>query len=611
MGYVVGDEQVSPGQLQEHVRGVLPEYMVPAAVVMLDEMPLTPSGKIDRKALPAPESMSAEREQPFVAARTPVEELLASVWREVLGVGEVSIRDDFFSLGGHSLKATQVLARVHKSLNIQIGLREFFHSPTIEGLSKLISSEKRTDYIAIKPVAEQPFYDLSHAQKRLWVTCQSEDASVAHNLAGAFVLEDKLKPEVLEQALRTLVERHESLRTSFVVVNGQPKQRIQEDSLFALERIDFSGDENGEERARELADEESRMPFDLEVAPLLRAKLVKIDAGKYVFLLTIHHIVSDGWSMNVLVKEMLELYRSYAQGGENSLAALKIQYKDFAGWQNEQLTGTRLTEHRQYWSDKLAGELPSLRLPFDYPRPPAQTFNGDNFDFEIDEEVTAGLRSIGRESGASLFMVLLASVYALLHRYTGQDDIVLGSPVAGRDHADLEDQIGFYVNMLALRVGVGGEDAFTDLLGHVRRSTLEAYEHQVYPFDLLVRDLNVRGDGSRAPLADVGITLQNQFSDQPDDLNLEFQIRPFEQKNTTAKTDMWFYFSEFNGRISGTINYNTDLFRRETINLMHESLSRLLQQVVGAPETKIMDLDFSNESANAEEIEEVNVELAF
>jgi Condensation domain len=428
-----------------------------------------------------------------------------------------------------------------------------------------------------------------------------------------------LNVDILEEAFRTLVERHESLRSTFLLVDGELRQKVNPDVSFKIERADISDREDKEGLAFQLAAQEASEPFNFEECPLMRVKLIKLEEDRYLFLYTVHHIISDGWSMNVLVNEIFTLYGAYSRGEGNPLKPLRVQYKDYVAWQKEQLSGEQLEEHRRYWLTKLSGDLPVLNLQTDRPRPQMQSFGGDQYAFRIGPELTEGLYEVIREQGASLFMGLLAALYALLHRYTSQTDIIIGTPIAGRSHSDLEDQIGYYLNNLALRTEVRGEDSFRELLDRVKETTLGAYEHQVFPFDWLIRELNVKRDPSRAPLVDVGLTLQNQNASEPGSRNRDgsaapardIAILPFEQEHKISRNDLWFYCNEFGEEIFTSVNYNTALFTAESIELMAARLVKLISQVVADPEIRIMDIELATEDAETPESEAGDTELDF
>ena len=616
VGYVVRaeGEQKDWVEVRERMRRRLPEYMIPVEVVEVGAMPLTANGKIDRRALLALGGSANLVGARYVAPRTPLERTLAEIWQQVLRQDRIGVHDNFFERGGHSLTAIQAFSRINKKCDARITLRDFFASPTIAQLADVIDSTHSPARAEIEPLPRQDYYDLSHAQKRLWIVCQSKEASVAYNDSGAYLIEGDLDVEALKQAFASLIDRHESLRTSFVVVEGEAKQKIDSAIGFDINLIDLCADENREERAMKLARGETQLPFDLQRGPLIRTKLIKLEEAKYLFLLTIHHIISDAWSMRVMVNDLLTFYDCHSKGTDSPLKPLRIQYKDYAAWEKQQLAGERLEEHRQYWLTNLGGELPTLNMPTDYPRPAVQTFNGDAYAFLIDEDLTAGLYSLGKATASSLFMCLLASIYALLYRHTGQQDIIVASPITGRDSEDLEDQIGFYLNTLALRVMVSGGDSARALIRKVKLTTLHAFQHQIYPFDWLVKELGIKRDPSRTPLMDVAVSLQNnQSAGRGGDGSggAGFSITPVAQENRITKNDLWFAFTESDGRIGGAIHYNTDLFKPETIEMMALGLKKLISGIVSDCEIRVIDIELSEEDSTEGQLPEVDIALNF
>ena len=596
--------QPSGGELRQYLQAQLPEYMIPAQFVLLEELPLTPNGKVDRRALPAPEQSRPELEAGYLAPRTAAEEILAGIFQRVLAVERVGIHDNFFELGGHSLKITQMISIIHKEHNALITVRDLFTSPTVAALAEIFSKTEKSNHAAVKKLAEHSYYDLSYAQKQMWISCQIAENSTPYNVPVAYTFTGEMNIGAFERALEAIVERHESLRTTFVLVGDEPKQKIHDQIAFKLIFMDFSEDENKEAIVRRIADGEAASAFNLETGSLLRAVLVKLEQTKHVFLLTMHHIITDGWSVNILMKELMTLYGAFSKGEENPLTPLRIQYKDYVRWQEQLLNDKSMENQESYWLAQLGGRLPVLNLPTDHPRPAVKTFNGDTSLFSIDKYLTSRLYQISNENGATLFMTLLATMYALLYRYTGQTDIVMGSPISGRNHSDLEDQIGLYLNMLALRVNVNGDQSFKRLLEATRHATLGAYEHQQYQLDLLLAKLNPQRDAGRMALFNAGITLQNHNSAQPPG-KTDLNISRFKQSVKTAEYDLWFLFTETGDEILVTINHNTDLFEQRTINAMWLKLSRLIEQVVSDQETFIMDMkleSFEDEFSDGEEI---------
>jgi amino acid adenylation domain-containing protein len=594
--YLVCGEEITASELRDHVSRFLPEYMIPSWFIPLEQVPLTPNGKIDRKALPAPDGMEVSTGIEYVAPRDELERQLAAVWEDVLGREGIGIQDNFFEIGGHSLKATQVVSRFHKLSDKELRLREIFQYPTIASLSEIVREKRETVYQSILPVAEQVHYPLSHAQKRLWVLHHMEECPIAYNMPGAFMLEGKLDKQAFQNSFEELIQRHEILRTSFITVEGEPRQKILSEVEFRIEEIDLRIDketipENG--LLKQHAEQEAQTPFDLGKAPLLRVKLLHISETRYLLLFTIHHIIADGWSLDVLAGELSSLYKSHAFNEHNLLETLPLQYKDYTAWHNELLESEGIRADREYWRNKLSGEIPVLDIPTDYTRPPVQTYQGSIHLFQISEALTEGLNALNSRYGVSLFMSIMALVKVLLYRYTGQEDIVVGAPIAGRQHKELDGQIGFYVNTLVLRDSISREDSFAEVLDKIKRTAMEAYDHQIYPFDRLVEELDLRRDLSRSPLFDVLLVLQNKQETQFELPGVT--ISPFEYSTTISKFDLTWYFTETENVIQVGIEYNTALFKDARIERMSAHFLKLLKGIVSDANRKVQEVSLLSE----------------
>ncbi|HEV3049322.1 MAG TPA: amino acid adenylation domain-containing protein, partial [Longimicrobium sp.] len=440
VGYIVGE--ADPDALRAHLRRSLPEYMVPSAFVFLKALPLTPNGKLDRQALPAPEyAADADR---YVAPRTPVEEVLAGIWAEVLRLDRVGVEESFFDLGGHSLLATRVVSRVRDVFAIELPLRALFEGPTVAELAGRVEEMRRAGLPVLPPVVptgRTGALPLSFAQERLWFLDRLEPGSTTYNLPAAWRLGGALDQAALERALGEIVRRHEVLRTTFREANGSPVQVIAPFGGFALPVEDLSGlDEADREAAvRRRALEEARRAFDLSAGPLFRAALLRLDAEDHVLLLSMHHVVSDGWSMGVLFRELSALYAAYRAGGESPLRELPVQYADYALWQRAQLEGEALDRQLSYWRERLAGVPELLELPIDHPRPAVQTYRGASVPLDLSPELLERLQALGRSQGATLYMTLLGAFQVLLSKYSGSEDVVVGSPIAGRTRKEVEE----------------------------------------------------------------------------------------------------------------------------------------------------------------------------
>ncbi|HEY0067855.1 MAG TPA: amino acid adenylation domain-containing protein, partial [Flavisolibacter sp.] len=513
----------------------------------------------------------------------------------------VSMKDDFFELGGHSLKATRLAALVHKEFQVKIELKDFFAETILEDQARLIEGSVRTSFATIEPVEPQKDYALSSSQRRLWILSQFEEANRAYNMPGVCVFEGSLDRKAFEAAYASLVERHESLRTTFREnEQGEVRQFIQlpGTSGFALDYFDLRSEAGRELMVKELIGKDLARSFDLSAGPLLRASLYQTEDSRWVFSYVMHHIISDGWSMNILTRELLQLYDAHARGVASSLTPLRIQYKDYAAWQQQQLGGERLQAHKDYWMKQFEGEIPVLELASDKPRPAVKTYNGEAVHLILNAELSKGLKELTRQQGGTLFMGILAAVNTLLYRYTGQEDIILGSPIAGRQHADLEEQIGFYLNTLALRSRFNGEQSFSELLEQAKQVTLDAYEHQAYPFDELVDLLALRRDLSRSALFDVMVVLQNNERSGGGALQDLGGLRISnygDSEATGSKFDLSFTFSEKRDELQLVLAYNSDIYTASTAERMVRHLERLVSAIIREPQKPIQQLDYLQE----------------
>jgi amino acid adenylation domain-containing protein len=592
VAYVVANHDPGPhsNELRSFLRRKLPEYMIPSAFVFLDSLPLTPNGKVDRKALPVPDQSRPELGAIFVRPRNPVEEMLAEIWAEVLRVERIGIHDNFFDLGGHSLLATQVVSRMRGALQLEIPLRALFETPTVAGLAERIGEihqkEQGVQTLPILPVSRDKDLPLSFAQQRLWFLDQLEPGSTVYNVPGAVRMRGPLDVAALEQSLNEIVRRHEALRTTFSMLEGEPVQVISSSlrvSLPVLDITDCRETERGEQ-ARQLAREEARRPFDLTQGPLVRAALLRLGEDDHVLLLTMHHIVSDGWSMGVLYQELSVLYEAFSKGNPSPLTDLPIQYADFGAWQREWLQGEVLESQLSYWKEQL-GDVVPLQLPSDRPRPAVQSFRGATQSIELSRELTGALKALSRKEGATLFMTLLAAFQTLLHRYSGQDDIVVGSPIAIRNRTEIEGLIGFFVNTLVLRTDLSGNPPFRELLARVREVALGAYSHQDIPFEKLVEELQAERNLSRTPLFQVFFNMLNQGVYKLDLLGLTTE--DFSTSEAESKFDLTLYAGEQKEEVCLNLVYNADLFTDARMKCFLQQYRRLLEQIVSASEKAI------------------------
>jgi amino acid adenylation domain-containing protein len=580
-------------ELRSYLTERLPTFMVPSAFVLLDALPLTPNGKVDRKALPAPELMPADAAPDYLAPRTPVEELLSGLWCEVLRLPGVNVHANFFDLGGHSLLATQLVARVRATFRVDLPLRALFEAPTVAGLTTRIEQQLRAGVSLETPLSpgerrgdELP---LSFAQQRLWFLEQLEPGQSVYNMPAAVRLRGQLDGAALAHALTELVRRHEVLRTTFVVVDGQPVQVVTAELVVPVPTVDLRGQSPAAQAAQvqQLSSAEAQHPFDLTTGPLLRATLLQLAADEHVLLVTIHHIVSDGWSLGVLVEEVATLYAAYAAGQPSPLAELPIQYADYALWQREWLQGALLDEQLNYWRAQLQ-DAPVLELPTARPRPAVQSYAGASYQLEVSASLTAALKRLSQQEGATLFMTLLAAFQVLLHRYSGQTDIVVGTPVAGRTQLETEALIGFFVNTLALRTDLSGNPPFKELLRRVRETTLEAYAQQDVPFERVVEEVQPERSLSHAPIFQVMLALQNvpRVELRLGDLTVE----RLEVASTGAKFDLNVTLEEVGESLRADWNYNATLFEAGSVERLAAHFVTLLTSIVAQPEQAIAGL---------------------
>ncbi|HEY7216577.1 MAG TPA: amino acid adenylation domain-containing protein, partial [Thermoanaerobaculia bacterium] len=596
VAYIAGQ---APGLTAERLRYLLrdrlPDYMVPAAFVILPELPLIASGKVDRRALPAPQWQSTETG--YVPPRTPVEEILAGIWAELLGLDRVGPADQFFELGGHSLLATQVMSRLRVAFDVEMPLRDLFEAPVLADLAARIEAARRTGaapsappLIPIAPEMRREPLPLSFAQQRLWFIDQLEPGSALYNIPVALRVAGPLDCAGLARCLGEIVRRHEALRTVFAAPEGSPVQVIQPAAPCVLNVVDLSGLPEGEREALalDLAGEEASRPFELARGPLLRGMLLRLAEDDHVAALTMHHIASDGWSMGVLVREVVALYAAFAAGRPSPLPDLPVQYADFAVWQRSWLKGDVLESEISFWRRQLAGLPPRLELPIDRPRPATQSHRGAFRPVRLPAELTRRLETLGRREGATLFMVLLAGFQALLARYSGQNDLAVGTPVAGRNRAEIEGLIGFFVNTLVLRGDLTGEPSFRNLLGRVRETALAAHAHQDVPFEEIVQELSPERSLAHSPLFQVVLVLQNAPVESLEIENL--RLRPVSGVETTTKCDLTLNLEELDGGLAGSVEHATDLFDATTIHRLLAGFERLLESAAADPDQAVAEI---------------------
>ncbi len=582
---------IDAAELQNFLRQTLPEFMVPAQFSVLEALPLTPNGKIDRKVLPPPDGGTPSVARRFVAPRSEVEELVAQLWRDVLGVDEISVYDNFFDLGGHSLLATRVAARLCANFNIELPLRQLFELPTLAALALHVADLRRTQNgLASAPIVVLPRHGdlpLSSAQLRLWFLHQLEPESGAYNIPAAYRIHGRLDVAALASALNAMIARHESLRTAIVETKGQPAQRILPEAEMQLSVLDFSecATDQADEEVLRLIAADARMPYDLARAPLVRAKLLRLADDEHVLLLNFHHIIVDASALVDFYRELALLYESCAKGSAISLPALPVQFADYAIWQQAWLGSAAAEAQLAYWKRQLGGSLTPLDLSADWARTALASYRGARVVQRLPRELTAALKELSRRQGATLFMTLLAAFDILLARLAGREDIVVGSTIAGRNRPELDGVVGFFINALALRSDLSGRPSFSALLKRVRDVCLEGYAHQELPFDKVVEALNPERDLSRNPLFQVMFNM-NDASERTLKL-IDCRTEKISQSEPAAKFDIVLYAPEINGSIELAMVYNAELFSAERVTIYMEQLSALLDQIVAAPEQTI------------------------
>ncbi|AXG70213.1 tyrocidine synthase 3 [Kordia sp. SMS9] len=582
VAYLVTESAIDSTNLKETLRSYLPEYMIPQYFMKLEALPLTSNGKIDRKALPKV-SIEGLGEREYIAPSTETERKLAEIWQEVLGVDKVGITDNFFELGGHSLKITQLINKINKELQSSLTVQQVFVSPTIKGLSKEITT---TNYKSIPKAPVQELYPLTSSQGRLWVLSQFEGGGQAYNIPGVLKMEGSLDATALELSFRYLIERHDSLRMYFVEKDGEVYQKI-----LSAKGLNFTLDKqqiNQEELEAKIASFYQE-EFDLSKAPLLSARLLEVSKDQYYLLFAIHHIIGDGWSMEVLTKELMQVYKQLINQEEVTLSKLTIQYQDYVVWSQSKEQQAAIQKQEDYWLEKFTGELPVLALPSYQRRPLVKTYNGSTKHYSFGKELSEKLNQFSKAQGATLYMTLLAGVNGLLYRYTNQSDIIIGAPIAGRSHEALEHQVGLYLNTLAIRTRFEGNNSFKELVETQKETLVEAYTNQDYPFDSLIEKLKLKRDTSRSALFDVMVVLQNQRETA---VALEgLHITPYSDiERDVSKFDISFSFTEDTEGIHLRLEYNNDIYDAQLIDQLYHHLEQFITSALEHQEESIQSL---------------------
>jgi tyrocidine synthetase-3 len=596
-GYIVWDcaGGFEADRLRDYLQRELPGYMVPSYFVLLAEIPLTVSGKVDRRALPGPRSLEVVEES--AVGGDEIEEKLIGLWSDVLKLdgGSIGLDANFFQLGGNSLRSVILAARIHKELAVNLTLTEIFEIPTIRGLSSHIRGLSEEQYAGIGAVEEREYYGLSSAQKRLYIVYQMDEHSTAYNIPIVREFEGVIEGDKLERAFVGLIDRHESLRTSFFMLGGEPVQRIYRGSGVEF-GVEYNEGVRSESAVQGMVRDFIR-PFDLGRAPLLRVGLVESDGFRHVLMVDMHHIVSDGTSMHILLRDFMLLH-----DGVGGLRRLSIRYRDFAVWQGRERQSGSVRKQEEFWLGQFKDGVAVLHLPTDYPRPAVQSFEGDRLDFRLGERETEGLKKLAADEGATLFMVLQAIFNVLLYKLTGQEDIVMGTPVAGRRHADLEGIIGMFVNTLPLRNYPGGEKTFKTFLREVSQSILAAFENQDYPFENLLETVNLKRDTGRSPLFDIVFTFQNMELIQVEGVESDsvgLHVGDYRYDHSATKFDLTFVGYEIDGKIQFVWEYCTKLFLKERIERFRDYFKEIVAEILEDKEIELKDIRVSHDLLTA------------
>ncbi|MBT8421930.1 MAG: amino acid adenylation domain-containing protein, partial [Gammaproteobacteria bacterium] len=596
--YVSSRDHVSAEALRAQAAESLPDYMIPAAFIALDELPLTASGKLDRNALPAPDWSSVAAVD-YVPPRTPEEEALCEIWADLLNVARVGIHDDFFRIGGHSLLAARVVARIRDTLRKELTLKALFDHPTVAELSTTMQDADEVSGEPLQPRDAGTPVPLSASQQRLWILDQLDPGNCAYNIPWATRLRGELNVNALQSAINKLADRHATLRTAFVAGGKQPLQQVSDSVELPLHMLSCSEADLQRELTRL-----TQHSFALDQAPLVRITLLRLAADDHVLHINMHHIIGDAWSTDVFRRELSALYNAELQNTDAALPELPVQFADYAVWQAERLQSAAIQDSVSYWTGQLADAPAVLNLPTDRPRPAVQTYNGAWQELRIPRELTTALKRLANERDVTLYMLLLTAFDVLLNRYTGQDDIVIGTPVAGRQQGALENLIGFFINTLALRTRIPEDTTFAGLLAQVKDTALDAYAQQELPFEQLVEEIQPVRDTSYAPIFQVMFILQNA----PDTVTgfAGLDAEPVLFSFGTAKLDLTLSMEERNGELIAYFEYNTDLFDPETVAQMGGHFAGLLEQATEQPDAALTSIDLLSDDERRQIIDDVN-----
>ena len=599
--YIVSEEDLAQLDLKNYLKKSLPDYMVPSFFIKLDKIPLTINGKVNKKYLPNPNIEDLLNE--YEAPRNKVEEKLIEIWNKLLDMNSIGINDNFFDLGGHSLKATFLASQIKKEFNIYIPMKEIFKSPTIKLLGEYISNnEESLLFKEIEQVGTKEFYETTSTQKRIYSLQYINPESVSYNMPEIYTIYGDLDINRVENVFSNLISRHEVFKTHFDEINGKIVQKIKDSIGLPLQYINKEYNENLEEEIKIIIDDFIQ-PFDLNKAPLLRICIIKKNSNEHILMYDMHHIISDGISHSILLREFVTLYNG------KELSPLKIQFRDYAYWKNKIYNSEEIIIKENYWLNNLKGKLPVLNIPYDYERPLIQSFEGDILSFYLDEHITKELKDLCKKTGATMFMVLLSCYNILLSKYTNQYDILIGTPVSGRTHSDLNDTIGVFINTLVLRNYPELKKTFLQFLMEVKENSLNAFENQDYQFDDLLEKLKIKRDMSRNPIFDTMFMWGNIDSDTEIFIN-NIKISSYNIENKVSKFDLTLSASEINNKICLEIEYCTKLFKESTIKRFSESYVDIVTAVIYNSQIKLEEIklktSYVEKTNENHEVEEFN-----
>lgn len=603
--YIMSKKDIDKTELKLFMNEKLPKYMMPDFFIKLNSLPLTPNGKIDRKALPDVEEEDIKKGD-YIAPKNEVEQKLVEIWQEVLGIEKIGTNDNFFELGGHSLVIMQVINNINKQLNRNISFKEFFSIPTIESIAQRLQNK---GYTSIPKAPIQDGYPMTSSQKRLWILCQFDGGSIAYNMPATVKLKGAIDIQKFEEAFNIIIEHHEILRTAFKTdLNGEVHQYVVPASeiSFRILQKNFTREKNGKKAIAVYLEKLNNEAFNLEQAPLIRASLIKLGDNENIFFLSLHHIIADGWSMELLISQVVSSYNDLVRNKKVELPKLTIQYKDYATWLNSEIGNAQFEKSESYWLSQFQGDLPIIDLPKFTNRPKVKTYNGMTTSYRFSKSFLEKIKTFSKSKDVTLFMTLMAGINTLLYRYSGQNDIIVGTPIAGRDHPDLEGQMGLYLNTIAIRTIISDSYNFSDLIEKEKQTLLSAYEHQNFPFDELVTKLDLKRDTSRSALFDVMVILQSQSQVHTlkADNNLDgVLLENYEFVRNSAQFDMNFTFIETEG-LHLSIEYNTDLYHKIIIEKIFEHFETLMSNAINNPLDPLLSIEYLT---GEEKIQIVNI----